>query len=403
MQKITIKPAPLTQAQRGIFDICRLDNTQYDTICVVTGRQCGKTFLDIQVAFMWALQRSNYKVGFYMPYNKQIVKVIQDIETWTRGWGTLLKFNKTQKTIIFPNGSMIKFIHTGNEGMRGETFQSIIVDEACLIDDKMWSILQITAGVSLSKNNGKMLITSTPKRKNWFYKLFNSEAPNVFSYRMTTEEGGLISRAIIENFKETMPEALFRNEFLGEFIDAGTGFFEYRDLLFCPSLVPTLSQKANVAAIDWGFENDYTVLTILNDNNELICIHRERGDVTKIAPKLAKLLNHYNPKQVFAEKNGVGVSSNNVLRKLYPKLQDFYTDENKKMKMIPQLAQDIKSKDIKLFDDEELKREFDNFGFKYDKNTGKMKFGSESGHDDIIMSLAIANFNRFAGLTTRFM
>jgi hypothetical protein len=287
--------------------------------------------------------------------------------------------------------------------MRGETFQSIIVDEACLIDDKMWSILQITAGVSLSKNNGKMLITSTPKRKNWFYKLFNSEAPNVFSYRMTTEEGGLISRAIIENFKETMPEALFRNEFLGEFIDAGTGFFEYRDLLFCPSLVPTLSQKANVAAIDWGFENDYTVLTILNDNNELICIHRERGDVTKIAPKLAKLLNHYNPKQVFAEKNGVGVSSNNVLRKLYPKLQDFYTDENKKMKMIPQLAQDIKSKDIKLFDDEELKREFDSFGFKYDKNTGKMKFGSESGHDDIIMSLAIANFNRFAGLTTRFM
>ena len=390
---LTTTPIYPTQRQYEIISYLTDVNYDYvDTVIVSTGRQVGKTFTCTLAAMKWALSNTE-EIGFFLPTYKQCRKVFRNIE---KMFGRIpgMRSNKSELAFDFGhNGSRLSFFTAENDNFRGETFTKLIVDEACFVKDEIWEVLKPTISVARSNGNGKILLTSTPKRKNWFYTEFNKKGPRRVSISFTTEEGGLVSPEVILEDKTTMNPERFKNEYLAEFMDSGNGVFEYKD---CVKEVKYISGDTCTAAVDWGIEDDYTVLTVMDYKGNLVNIQRWKGaDWMSVIKEIALTLKKYNNPLCYCETNGIGNMPTKELRKVYNSTRDWVTSHKSKTDAIMKLSHDFSASLISIPDDSDLLLELDAYEANYDASTGKVKYGARYGfHDDIVMSLAICNFNR---------
>lgn len=385
-----IKAIPFTPKQREIFDFCRLDNKQYDYINVSTGRQCGKSTTAAQIALSWCLWNNNYKVGFFSPTYKQCKEQFNRIKKGI-GKNKSIKFNKSELIIEFPNHSIIQFMTAENDNCRGFTFQSIIVDEACFVKDDIFSAAILpTVAISLGKKNGKCLLVSTPKEKNYFYQYCMDKSDNYKFITFTSYEGGLYTKEFLDDVRRKIPDVIFRNEYMAEFMDGGNGIFEYTDKIVTYEISKS---GIHTAAVDWGMDNDYTVLTILNDKKELCFIKRWRKvDWFDLIDEIVSILKDHNYPLTYCETNGIGNMPFKALQKKYNKARAWVTSNKSKTDAIMKMASDIKSGALKLPNIPYLLQELDDYTFTFEN--GIMKFAARNGtHDDCVMSLAICNFN----------
>lgn len=391
------KGITLTPLQQKIYDACELDS-EYQFIVVSVGRQSGKTECTIQICLNWCINNANFKVGYFEPIYRQAKKVFASFE---RGLEELEKagyveMNKTDLTIKFKhNGSSIQFLSAENDSCRGFTFQGIICDEAGFMRDEIFSAAILpTVAVALSAGIGKVLLTSTPKQKNYFYNYFGSDMPKKLSITATSEDGGLISKEVLEQIRINTPDHIYRNEYLAEFLDAGEGVFEY---LPCLTDSITTHIEGCVAGLDFGMENDYTALAIVNNKGELVHLQRWRDtDWMDLIDTIVKVLKQYKVNRVYAETNGIGNMPAKTLHKKFNATSYWTTTNKSKVDIINKLSADFKQNLIsipKTYD--YLLTELDAYTLDYTPSTGKVTYGARNGfNDDCVMALAIANWNR---------
>lgn len=393
----------LSERQQEIADA--VINSDYNYIIVSTGRQVGKSTLAGQVALHLAINNKDYSVGFFLPSIKQARNQFNRIK---KGLATMPKstvsFNGTFLEIEFCNGSIIKFWTSENESCRGETYESIIVDEACFIKEDIFSeAIEATVMVSLSNNRGKVLLTSTPKEKNWFYRYFvdgmDESKTDIKSFTFTSEEGGLISKARLARVKERTDPNIYKNEYLAQFIEDGNGLFNYTNSLYVGNKYEELSTNYTsknqcVAGLDVGMENDYTVLTIMETvSGKVVFIKKwNKCDWYDTLEEVVQIVKKYNNAKLFVESNGIGAMPLQTLSKLYPNTKKWVTSETSKVDIIQKLMKDLSLNEITIPKDEQLIKELNDFGVKY--VNGKPRYAAIRGNDDMVMSLAICNYNR---------
>ena len=239
----------------------------------------------------------------------------------------------------------------------------------------------------MSNKTGKQLLVSTPKAKNWFYDAVNVPVKGRKVFKFTSEQGGIISKEILEKLKQTVPIHVYNNEYMGEFADEGTGLFQYADCIKIPD-----DKKGTVAALDFGFKEDSTVLTILNKNGEMVCCYSwvNKEWQTILSGIKQKLIEHGSP-VVYCETNGVGLIPYQELKKSYSNARSWVTSAKSKTDIINALSTAFHNKEITILPDNEIKAQLEAFSLTYDHKTGRIQFGARSGfHDDIVMSLAIS-------------
>ena len=403
---MNIKGIELSKRQREIADA--VINSNYKYIIVSTGRQVGKSTVAGQIALYLVINNKSYKVGFFLPTFKQAKEQFSRI---TKGLvnvdDSLVTFNKTDLEISFCNGSVIKFWTSENDNCRGYTYQSIIVDEACFVKDEIFSAaILATVLVSLSNNKGKVLLTSTPKEKNWFYDYFvdgmDESKPDIKSFTFTSEEGGLISKAELDRVKERTDPNVYKNEYLAQFIEDGNGLFSYTNSLYVGNKYEELSTNYTsknqcVAGLDVGMENDYTVLTIMETvSGKVVFIKKwNKCDWYDTLEEVVQIVKKYNNAKLFVESNGIGAMPLQTLSKMYNNTKKWVTSETSKVDIIQKLMKDLSLNEITIPKDEQLIKELNDFGVKY--VNGKPRYAAIKGNDDMVMSLAICNYNRKNG------
>lgn len=110
---------------------------------------------------------------------------------------------------------------------------------------------------------------------------------------------------------------------------------------------------------------------------------------------ITDLYQRFNYALTVVEKNNVGVSIIQELSKRNVHIQEFITDRHKKESMIRYLVSEFNQKNIIIpevtVELRTLIKELNNFGVKRTKQ-GKERMEALSGHDDLVMALAIANF-----------
>lgn len=371
--------------QQRIHDSINNDPFKYYTLNV--GRQWGKSLLAVNQALYWLFNEHKVKIGWVSPIYRQCKKVFSDIDTaFGNSQQVFKEKNKTDLIFKSHSDSTIQFYSSENyDNIRGETFDYLIMDESAWQSEQAWT--EVLRATVLVKGR-KVLFLSTPKGKNWFYTLHALDGvnPAYKSFTMTSYDNPLINPSEIDDARLTLPDNVFRQEYLAEFIDGGAGVFKELTI----NDQPERTDKYYFG-IDWGRADDYTVLTILNRNGQMVCCERWRQmPWLDIIVQMVKHLKHWNAIG-YSEANSIGDPLYEQLQALYPKAELFYTTSKSKQDIIEGLQVAVQNREFTSLSHEWIKKEFELFTYEYSQKTRTVKYSAPIGfHDDGVMSCAMA-------------
>lgn len=367
--------------------------------CIVPiGRQFGKSLLGMNQAIKWALENPDSNVGWISPTYKQCKKVFRQMLKGMNDCPFVDSENKSDLIIDFDNGSQIVFYSAeAYDTIRGESFHYVVCDEFRYFPNDAWS-----EGIkpTLTVTGKKALIISTPKGKGLFYQLYqlaNSE-DRYISFTGTSYDNPYANKDEIEDARRNLPDHIFRQEYLAEFLDDGSGVF----ININEAIREGKKTDRTYAGVDLGRADDYTVLTITNsDDDELYCERWRQQEWSSMVSKIVNKLNEYQP-YTMVESNGTQDAIYEMIRNgvNYSKgnIQPFVTTNKSKASIIEDLAVGFENGEVGILGHEFQTHELGVFSYEYNPRTRTIKYEAPSGlHDDYVMSRALATHARKKG------
>lgn len=373
-----------------------IDDPKHKFITLCCGRQVGKSILAQNYILKWALETNNSKTMVVAPVYSQVRRVFESLEKVMIETGLIVSKNKSNYEMKLLNGSEILFRSAERpDNMRGVTLDYLVIDEGAFISDKVWDeILKPTILV----RGKKCLFASTPKGKNWFYTLhlrgLDEAQPQYATIQASSYDNPFIDHTELNEAKMTLPEDIFRQEILGEFIDSGGEVFVDIDRYCVLNNYPPKRDKMKYwAGVDFGRQNDYTVLSIFDEDGNLVYFYRERQKPWgEIITHIGQKLREYEA-QTQVEVNSIGDVLFEQLKQKYQKVEPFVTTNASKQNIVEDFIYATNEGKVKLPSyhlNPALYNELKTFSYDYSLKSRKITYGAMSGaHDDIIMSLCI--------------
>ena len=362
---------------------------------VVTSRQWGKSLLGQNLLLFWLLQSPNQKGCWISPIYNQAKKVFQELSDASQS--IIQSSNKAELTIKFVNGSTVQFLSSERpDSVRGFSFHYMVVDEAAYVNERGFETAILPTLTALGK---KCLIISTPKSKNWFYKYYlkgSDVSTDYISFRGQSTDNPYIDQSFIAEQRLSLPDDIFRQEYLAEFTDAGSEVFRGVDQA-CVVPQYTKQDKASrcFVGVDTGLSNDYSVLCIMNEAGRVLLIDRLRGEnINTIANRFNDILSRFRIEGGYVEENGIGAAMRDLVIPKNRRIRGFTTTQDSKTQIVRTLISDLEAHIIELPTKElepEVYKELSLYTYKL-SNNGKLSFTHQNGlHDDIVDALMLAN------------
>lgn len=388
-----------TVGQQGFIDLIQSSNAKYYTL--VSSRQAGKTMMGMNLALYFSINNNGSKVAWISPTYMQVRKVMEELHDAIAHTNITIKVNYSTYEIHLKNKSIIYFRSADNyDSLRGYTFDYMIADEAAYLKEQGWrSAIQPTVLV----RGQKVILMSTPRGQDFFYEMYqlgqSSDHPNHESYKMTYHGNPFVDMEEIEAARKTLPPAIFKAEYEGEFVQGESMVFEnYTACMFDQYPKP---QGQVFAGIDLGRESDYTVATFIDTAGQVVEIYRDnQKDWSTMIVEILHRAKKYNAR-LMVETNSMGTVVMEQLKKQWQNTEGFTTTNKSKQEIIEGLILDFHERAIGIPSPELfswLQNELDVFEMKYSPKSRSVVYAArEPFHDDTVMSLAIANYNRKQG------
>ena len=380
--------------QREMINQILESKAKFHVACV--GRQFGKSLMGINLALYWAINDGPCKILWVSPVYSQADKVQKEMMGAIGASGIVKTCNYSSNEIQLKNGTQILFRSAERyDNIRGLTCDYGIIDEAAFCKDEAWQ--EAIRPVFIVRGK-RVVFLSTPKGKNWFYNLYQlGQSPdhqNYQAYRGSSYDTPFIDTQDIEDAKRTLPTNVFEQEYLAKFIDSGGEVFSNID----GAIRPASKRAPYFIGVDFGKQEDFTVATVLDYDGNVVDWYRDQAtEWSQMVNNIATLAKKWSA-TVMAEVNGVGDPLFEQLRRLYTNTYPFITTNKSKQEIIEGLILDFNSSIIGLPSREEypeLHSELEVFTYDYNPKTRSIRYGHPSGlHDDTVLSLAIANYNR---------
>ena len=397
------------KGQRQMLD-CVLRNPVRNNIINAT-RQFGKSVLGRELINWFAFNYKEYeqlvlkpkfqtqkcKILWLSPTIAQARKVYKEME---KAWTPVLQYkNKTERLLVANNGTQVQFFGVENpDNIRGEDVNYMICDEFAHYKKDVYNAVLRPMLVA----QGKMVFfISTPKGLNDFYEMkergISKDFPRYKYVKGMYTENPFYDIEEIEDAKNTIPDALFRQEYMGEFVGGGaTVFGDYESLAILNSWTAPEPTMQYYNGNDIAKQKDWTVSTTIDQNHRVVDMLRMRRlDWQLIIDSLITNLNKYKPYSLL-EVNGVGDPVFDLVRLKYSQIQPFVTTNQSKQQIIQGLILSCNEKTIKLPSIElcpSLHEQMNVFTFDYSPEKRQIVYHAHEGfHDDDVISLALANF-----------
>lgn len=389
-------------------DFNRLTNVDKPFIsCLVAGRQTGKTFFMQNDCVMRALNNPRHRMFWVSPIQDQANKVMKDIEAMFVNhqdlWSQIVKrYDRKANELYFHNGSFIKFRSADSgDNLRGATLDYIYLDEAAYM--KLDFINEVLLPM-VTRTGGRVCAASTFNGPNWFYEWYkdgqveeNQEQIKSIKRTYLDLNDENVAKTVL-GIKKSMTKSQFDQEFLCRPVSANALFSNVEDAI-------TESRFANYERLyigmDIGVAQDYTVLTAMTENYEVIDIDRfnykEEGmDSEEFKDRIKAFYLKHDDKlsAAYFEVNNNDLLFDDITDddRIY-KLIPFHTTAKTKPDMVRNLIKLFEDKLIKIPKNDDLIKELYDFKSKRNAITGNLQFSNTDGkHDDMVMSLAIAAY-----------
>jgi len=218
-------------------------------------RQSGKSTVAAILALHTALYKPGSLVLVLAPALRQSQEGFQKIATFYRHLGRPVPAQAERKlSLELENGSRVITLPGTEKTIRGFSGAALlIVDEAARVDDGLYHAVRPMLAVS----NGRLLMLSTPHGKRGvFYEEWTSRE-SWERFEISAPEVPRISPRFLEEERRSMPERVFRQEYL-------CSFEETEDQVF------------GLTVIERAFTDEYTPIDLGDDDEE-----PEGGEPTK--------------------------------------------------------------------------------------------------------------------------
>lgn len=314
------------------------------------------------------------------------------MEKALQGSPFVTNINRGDLIVEFDTKSSIQFYSAdAYDSIRGETFDALICDEFAFFKPEAWNeVLKATVLV----RGKKVLILSTPKGKNQFYNLFNlaEHNKNYISFRGSSYDNPFIDPEEIKEAQRNLPDHVFKQEYLAEFLDNGSSVF--RNIKEC--IRNSRIENNLYAGIDLGRSDDYTVLTIVDsDNVEVYCERWRHMEWSAIINNIVEQLNKFKPNTLVESNGAQDAIFEQIKNKVnYNKnsIQPFVTTSKSKQNIVEDLIVQFEAKEIGILGLDWQINELEVFTYEYNLKTRAIKYSAPTGlHDDYVMSRAITN------------
>jgi len=240
------------------------------------------------------------------------------------------------------------------------------------------------------------MFISTPKGRNWFWRLYqrgqDANESAWASWQRPTSENPYIDLLEIEQAARDLPERIFQQEYLAEFMDDAGGVF--RRVMAAATLdeQPYNAAHEYIIGVDWGKQNDFTVLSVI-DTNTRQQVYMDRFnqiDYRIQRERLMALVERYHPRVVVAESNSMGEPIIDELRHEELPMRSFVTTSASKAQIIEGLALAFETGAISILNDPTQIGELQAYEMTRLPSGGLRYHHPDGMHDDSVMALAIA-------------
>lgn len=377
--------------QKPVVDALEDDKCKF--VCFLASRRIGKSLIAKCMAIRWCLgERCN--VAFIVPTGDLARKFIKEICEILHGSGAITGSNSVDKYIQFASGSLLYF-HSAEAWSRGAgNYKYMIFDEMAFMDTETYqSVFQ-----PMTLEAKKVYFCSTPCGVGGvFYDMYHKGKTGnkrYVSFECNLEESGLYDEQTIQEIKETTPETIYLQEYMCKFIAGGISCFKnYEERLIKE---PAERTKNLYAGIDFSGANggtDSTVLTIVNERNEVVAMYSYQYGNTKTLEEMAEMLNLWNVKHCFAEENSMGAVSIEIIKKKFKRITGFITSNTSKRDIVENVIRNFEQGKGAILDTPQTRVQFGNFVMDYTKG-GKICYHNlkDTIHDDCVISYSLASW-----------
>ena len=304
------------------------------------------------------------------------------------------EIRKVDRQVILPSGGDVSVRSADNpDSLRGEGLDYVVLDECAFMGEAAWNEALRPA---LADRLGRALFISTPKGRNWFWRLWqlgqNGDA-EWQSWSFTSYDNPHIKPSEIDAAKGTLPDRIFRQEFMAEFIDdAGGVFRRVMDAATAQWQDSALAGHEYMIGVDWGKYNDFTVLAVVDlTTNALVYLDRfNQIDYSVQVMRLEALYRRFMPHTVIAERNSMGDPLIEELSRSGLPVQPFTTTNASKTQAIDGLALAFEQGALRILNDPILIGELQAYEMER-LPSGMLRYSAPDGmHDDTVMALALA-------------
>ncbi len=237
----------LHSGQKKIYNAIMAVVTQF-FLCNCS-RQWGKSYLASVIALEMALSKPNSQIRYGAAFQTDLLdyiipkfqEIMDDCPEDIKG-----KYNSQQSAFLFPNGSKIKIIGLDKnpDGMRGNTLDLIIVDEAAYVADLEYLYKSVIVPATTHRPEAKILfISSAPSTPDHAFQDYANKAKKEGAYAVfTIYDNPMVSPETIWRLMEEAggeDSTTWRREYLCEFVtDANKAIIpEWKDGYVCE--IPT--------------------------------------------------------------------------------------------------------------------------------------------------------------------
>lgn len=362
---------------------------------IPAGRRTGKT-LNVQQWLLIELLKNPEMAGLWVDTTQANIDAYVERyfkKTLKPIW-SMCNYNQQKKLLTLPNGSYIDFGSAERpENLEGFQYSRGVLNEAGIIlkKESLWNntLLPMFKG-----KDTRVKVVGTPKSKNTFHKLFvrgNSGDPDYRSFHYSAYDSPFWEEEEIEKMRRTMPEEVFRQEMLAEFLDdAGAVFRNIGGSI----RKPAEGLSVDVMAIDLAKHQDFTVIMAGNrEHKQIIEIDRfNQIDWSFQKNRIFNMWQKFGKPKVILDSTGAGDPIFDDLRNAGMSVEGYKFTNQSKAELIQGLSLAMDNGEIFYPDDRTLIGELEVFGYDVTPS-GNIRYNAPEGfHDDTVIALALFNY-----------
>lgn len=360
---------------------------------VACGRRFGKTIVGEDRVSRPAI--AGFPVGWFAPEYKYLA------EPWdhlSRRLAPLIaSSNKTERRIDLVTGGRVDFLSMDDpDAGRGRKYKHVVVDEAAKARhlEAAWTK---AIRPTLTDYKGTADFYSTPRGRDFFWRLFtrgeDPEQPEYESWQLPTVANPFIDPDEVEAARRELPERVFQQEYLAEFLEDAGGVF--RNVSGCVDrgrVEPDERTRGRAYAmgVDLARTEDFTVIAILDDTGRQAYFERlPHVDWARQMESIKRAADAYDA-DVIVDATGVGSPIFEQLYSMGVRVQPFVFTAASKPSLIDDLSMALEGGKVRLMDVPEQENEL--IAYEYQMTSGRnWRTSAPQGmHDDCVAALALA-------------